>query len=132
MQPVGVILEGDQTGQELLVQALRVLAPDVLGVKFELVHFDLSLENRRRTRNRVVQQAAEALKRYRCGLKAATITPEGKDDVGSPNALLREAIGAQVILRTGRRIPGVRTIAGVVAPIAVVRMAVDDAYGAGE
>ncbi len=132
MQPAGVILEGDQTGQELLVQALRVLAPDVVGVKFELVHFDLSLENRRRTRNLVVQHAAEALKRYRCGLKAATITPEGKDDVGSPNALLREAIGAQVILRTGRRIPGVRTIAGVVAPIAVVRMAVDDAYGAGE
>ncbi len=132
MPPVVVILEGDQTGQELLVQALRVLAADVLGVKFELVHFDLSLENRRRTRNLVVQHAAEALNRYRYGLKAATITPEGKDDVGSPNALLREAIGAQVILRTGRRIPGVRTIAGVVAPIAVVRMAVDDAYGAGE
>lgn len=127
-----VILEGDQTGQELLVQALRVLAADVIGVRLEFAHFDLSLENRRRTRNRVIDRAAEALKKHRRGLKAATITPEGKDDVGSPNALLREAIGAQVILRTGRRIPGVRPIAGVVAPIAVVRMAVEDAYGAKE
>ncbi len=37
-----------------------------------------------------------------------------------------------MILRTGRRIPGVRPLAGVVAPIAVVRMAVEDAYGARE
>jgi isocitrate/isopropylmalate dehydrogenase len=65
-------------------------------------------------------------------LKAATITPEGKDDVGSPNRILREEINADVILRTGRRIPGVRPIAGVHAPISVVRMARDDAYGATE
>ena len=37
----------------------------------------------------------------RFGLKAATITPEGKDDVGSPNRLLREAIDGKVIIRTG-------------------------------
>jgi cytidyltransferase-like protein len=41
-------------------------------------------------------------------------------------------IGATVILRTGRRIPGVRPVAGVVAPITVVRMAVGDAYNARE
>ena len=41
------------------------------------------------------------------GIKAATITPEGKDDVGSPNRILREAIDGKVIIRTGRRIPGV-------------------------
>lgn len=66
------------------------------------------------------------------GIKAATITPEGKDDVGSPNAILREAIDGKVILRTGRRIPGVRPMGGVYAPIVDVRMAVDDAYGAKE
>ena len=66
------------------------------------------------------------------GLKAATITPEEPDDVGSPNALLREAIDGKVILRTGRRLSGVRPIGGVHAPISIVRMAVGDAYGARE
>ncbi|MDR5690293.1 MAG: isocitrate/isopropylmalate family dehydrogenase, partial [Armatimonadota bacterium] len=123
-----VVLEGDLTGQELLEQALRLLDPSVCGFPLQLVRFDLSLAHRRATGNRVVHEAAEALRRYRVGLKAATTTPEGPGDVGSPNALLRELIGAQVILRTGRRIPGVRPLAGVVAPIAVVRMAVEDAY----
>jgi isocitrate/isopropylmalate dehydrogenase len=66
------------------------------------------------------------------GLKAATITPPEAGDVGSPNALLREEIDGSVILRTGRRIPRVRPVGGVHAPIAIVRMAVDDAYGAQE
>ena len=64
------------------------------------------------------------------GLKAATITPEGRDDVGSPNRILREEVDGKVIIRTGRRIPGVTPVAGVHDPISVVRMAVDDAYGA--
>ena len=37
-----------------------------------------------------------------------------------------------MIVRTGRRLPGVAPIAGVHHPISVVRMAVDDAYGADE
>ena len=65
------------------------------------------------------------------GLKAATVTPEGKDDVGSPNRILREEVDGKVIVRTGRRIPGVvGPVSGVYHPISVVRMAVDDAYGA--
>lgn len=127
-----VVLQGDQTGQELLDEALRVLSPSILPPNTSFLTFDLSLENRRATRNQVVFDAAEAVRKYRLGLKAATITPDDPDDVGSPNALLREAINAQVILRVGRRLPPVRPIAGVHAPIAVVRMAVDDAYGAKE
>ena len=38
-----VVLDGDETGQELLEQALRVLDPDVLGIEFEQQSFDLSL-----------------------------------------------------------------------------------------
>ena len=45
------------------------------------------------------------------GIKAATITPEGKDDVGSPNRILREEVDGKVIIRTGRRIPGVTPVA---------------------
>ena len=37
-----------------------------------------------------------------------------------------------MIVRTGRRIPGVPPVGGVHAPISVVRMAVGDAYGASE
>ena len=66
------------------------------------------------------------------GIKAATITPEGANDVGSPNRLIREAIDGKVIVRTGRWIPGVSPVAGVHHPISVVRMAVEDAYGAEE
>jgi isocitrate dehydrogenase (NAD+) len=125
-----VALEGDQTGQELLEQALRVLDPDVLGIGIELTRFDLSLDNRRRTRNAVCEEAANAMRRTGLGLKAATITPEGADDVGSPNRIIREAIDGTVILRTGRRLPGVTPVGGIHHPIAVCRMAVGDAYGA--
>ncbi|HET8592985.1 MAG TPA: isocitrate/isopropylmalate family dehydrogenase, partial [Solirubrobacterales bacterium] len=123
---------GDQTGQELLEQALRVVAPDVIGLEVELERFDLSLENRRRTRNEVCTEAARAMTEAGFGIKAATVTPEGADDVGSPNRLIREAIEGRVIVRTGRRIPGVSPVAGIHHPISVVRMAVEDAYGAEE
>lgn len=125
-------LKGDETGQELLEQALRVLHPDVLGIPIELDFHDLSLEERRRTGNEVVREAAAAILRCGYGLKAATITPEGAGDVGSPNAILRRETGAEVIIRTGRRLSGVRPVGGIHAPISVVRMAVDDAYGAEE
>jgi isocitrate/isopropylmalate dehydrogenase len=127
-----IVLEGDQTGQELLEEALRVIHPDVTHVPTEFQRFNLSLENRRATKNDVVRAAAAAMAQTGLGLKAATITPEIKGDVGSPNAILREQIDGKVILRTGRRIPSVRPVGGVHSPIAVVRMAVDDAYGAKE
>ncbi len=126
------VLEGDETGQELLDEALRVLDPGVIGFDVGLERFDLSLESRRKTENKVVYEAAAAIREHRLGLKAATVTPEGADDVGSPNRILREEIGGRVIVRTGRRIPGVIPHGGVHAPISVVRMAVGDAYGAKE
>jgi isocitrate dehydrogenase (NAD+) len=127
-----VVLEGDETGQELLEEALRVLAKEVSGVDLEFKRYDLSLESRRATKNGIVYEAAAALREAGLGLKAATITPEGSDDVGSPNRILREEIGGRVIVRTGRRIPGVAPLGGVHAPISIVRMAVGGAYGAKE
>lgn len=131
-KPIIAVLQGDQTGQELLDESLRVLDPAVTRFDVEFKTFDLSLESRRSSKNRIVYDAAECIKQTGFGIKAATITPGNPDDVGSPNALLREAIDGQVILRTGRRIPAVRPLAGVYAPISVVRMAVEDAYGAKE
>jgi len=127
------ILQGDETGQELLDEALRVLDPSVIRITdLDYETFDLSLENRRKTQNQVVHEAAARIVETGLGIKAATITPGDPDDVGSPNALLRELIDGSVILRTGRRIPSVRPLAGVHAPIAVVRMAVEGAYAAEE
>jgi len=127
-----VVLEGDETGQELLEESLRVLNGDLLGLELELPRFDLSLESRRQTDNGVVDQAAAAMREAGLGLKAATITPEGAGDVGSPNRILRERVDGKVIVRSGRRLPGVAPIAGVYHPISIVRMAVEDAYGAAE
>jgi isocitrate dehydrogenase (NAD+) len=127
-----VILEGDQTGQELLEEALRVLTPEVIGTTLELQRFDLSLESRRASDNGIVYEAAAAIREHGLALKAATITPETRGDVGSPNRILREEIGGKVIVRTGRRIPGIVPLGGVHSPISVVRMAVGDAYGAKE
>jgi isocitrate/isopropylmalate dehydrogenase len=125
-------MHGDQTGEELLQEALRVLVPDVIGLELDFQHIDISLEKRRATKNEVVREAAEAMLQTGLGMKAATITPTEPGDVGSPNALLRELIDGTVILRTGRRIPRVLPVAGVHDPISIVRMAVDDAYGAKE
>ena len=127
-----VVLAGDETGQELLEEALRVLDPGVIGIPLEFEHYDLSLESRRATENGVVYDAAHAVRDRGLGLKAATVTPEQAGDVGSPNRILREEIGGRVIVRTGRRIPGIAPLGGVHAPISVVRMAVGDAYGAKE
>src|ERR671920_510056 len=126
-----IVLEGDETGQELLEQSVRVLDADLLGIELELEYYDLSLEKRRETGNEIVHEAARAMREAGFGLKAATVTPEGKDDVGSPNRILREEVDGKVIVRTGRRIPGVvGPVSGVHHPISVVRMAVEDAYGA--
>jgi len=126
-----IVLQGDETGQELLEEALLVLDPEVLGIPIDLERFDLSLEHRRATGNEVVTEAARSMRAAGLGIKAATVTPEGRDDVGSPNRILREEVGGKVIIRTGRRIPGVvGPVSGVHHPISVVRMAVEDAYGA--
>lgn len=126
------VLEGDETGQELLVEALRLLDKSVIDIDLAFERFDLSLANRRATNNTVVHDAAKAMTRTGLGIKAATITPEVTGDVGSPNAILRREIDGKVIVRTGRRLPGVRPVAGIHSPISIVRMAVGDAYGAKE
>jgi isocitrate dehydrogenase (NAD+) len=53
-----VVLEDDQTGQELLEEALHVLDPNVIRVPLNLVRFDLPLEERRATDNQIVRDSA--------------------------------------------------------------------------
>ena len=126
-----VVLDGDETGQELLEQALRVLDPGGDGPRRRARAPRPVARAPARDGERVVSEAAAAMREAGFGIKAATVTPEGKDDVGSPNRILREEVDGKVIVRTGRRIPGaVGPVSGVHYPISVVRMAVGDAYGA--
>ena len=115
----------------MLVEALRVLEPDVVDAP-EFDRHDLSLERRRETDNAVVHDAAATIRKTRLWAEGGDDHAEVAGDVGSPNAILRREIDGKVIVRTGRRIPGVRPVAGIHAPISVVRMAVGDAYGARE
>src|SRR4028118_2385461 len=79
-----------------------------------------------------VPGAAAGMKGCGFGIKAATVTPETPGGLGSPNAILRKGIDGTVIVRTGRRIPGVNPVTGVHSPAPATRRAVDDAYGAEE
>ena len=97
-----VVLEGDQTGQELLEEALRVVDQAIIGLDLNFSRYDLSLENRRETQNSVVIEAAAAIRSAGLGRKAATITPTERDDVGSPNRILRERPPWHVISSTAR------------------------------
>jgi isocitrate/isopropylmalate dehydrogenase len=121
-----VIMHGDGTGEELLEQAQRVIQP--LGI--EVVDYDLSLENRSSTENRVVHEAAEAVREHGVGVKAATDTVQ---PWGSPNRILREVMDAHVILRRGEPLLGIEPrLRDLDRAISIVRMATGDAYGAHE
>ena len=71
-----VVLEGDERGQELLEESLRVLEPGVIGVELDFPRFDLSLERRRQTENGIVHEAAAAVREHGLGLKAATVAAD--------------------------------------------------------
>ena len=63
-----VVLEGDETGQELLEQSLRLLDSQLLGLELELGRFDLSLENLEHFEDDRRRQAGT---RFRAGALAA-------------------------------------------------------------
>ena len=128
-----VVLEGDQTGQEL---ARRVPARPHSGrdrLRPDAARYDL--RSRVAGGQTATPSCTKPPPRSASTASASRRRPSRRrqrDDVGSPNRILREEIGGKVIVRTGRRIPGVVPLAGVYAPISIVRMAVGDAYGATE
>ena len=127
-----IVLEGDETGQELLEQAIRVLDPGLSSAStLELVHYDLSLEKRRETDNEVVHEAARGDARGR-------LRHQGRDDHarGQGRRRLPEPHPPRGGRRQGHRphraaaSRASRPSPASTHPISVVRMAVDDAYGA--
>jgi len=104
----------------------------------ELDYYDLSMENRDATDDKVTVEAAEAIKRHGVGVKCATITPDEarvkefnlKKMWKSPNGTIRNILGG-VVFREPiicRNVP--RLIPGWTQPIVVGRHAFADQYKA--
>jgi isocitrate dehydrogenase len=73
-------------------------------LELDIKYFDLSIENRDRTDDKVTIEAAEAIKKYDVGIKCATITPDEervkefklKKMWKSPNGTIRNILGGTV------------------------------------
>jgi isocitrate dehydrogenase len=104
----------------------------------ELDSYDLSIESRDATDDRITVEAAEAIKRHGVGVKCATITPDEarveefglKDMYRSPNGTIRNILGG-VIFREPIVIANVpRLVPGWTKPIVIGRHAFGDQYRA--
>jgi isocitrate dehydrogenase len=102
----------------------------------DLLYFDLGIENRDKTEDRVTVEAAEATKKYGVAVKCATITPDEarvhefhlKQMWKSPNGTIRNILGG-VIFREPiicRNVP--RLVPGWTKPIVIGRHAFGDQY----
>jgi isocitrate dehydrogenase len=104
----------------------------------DLKYYDLSIESRDATDDRITVEAAEAIKRYGVGVKCATITPDEarveefglKEMYKSPNGTVRNILGG-VIFREPIVISNIpRLVPGWTKPIVIGRHAFGDQYRA--
>jgi isocitrate dehydrogenase len=104
----------------------------------ELVYFDLGIESRDASEDRITVEAAEAIKRHGVGVKCATITPDEarveefglKEMYRSPNGTIRNILGG-VIFREPIVISNIpRLVPGWTKPIVIGRHAFGDQYRA--
>ena len=104
----------------------------------ELLYYDLGIQKRDETRDRITIEAAEAVKKIGVGVKCATITPDEarvkefdlKEMYRSPNGTIRNILGG-VIFREPiicRNVP--RLVPGWTKPIIIGRHAYGDQYRA--
>src|SRR6185369_16163698 len=97
-----VELDGDEMTRIIWKMIREQLILPFLDV--ELKYYDLSIENRDNTEDKVTVEAAEAIKQYGVGVKCATITPdEGrvkefnlKKMWRSPNGTIRNVLGGTI------------------------------------
>ena len=71
-----VELDGDEMTRILWQWIKELLIEPYIELKSE--YYDLGLENRDRTDDRVTIDSAEAIKKYGVGVKCATITPNAQ------------------------------------------------------
>lgn len=133
-----VELDGDEMTRILWGKIKEKLLLPYIDLK--TLYFDLGLENRDKTNDRVTHEAADAIKEYGVGVKCATITPNAdrvkeynlKEMWPSPNATIRAALDGTVfrspIILKGIE-PYVKTWK---KPITIARHAYGDVYKAVE
>ncbi len=104
----------------------------------DLKYYDLGMEHRDATDDRVTVESAEAIKEYGVGVKCATITPDEarveefglKEMYRSPNGTVRNILGG-VIFREPIVISNIpRLVPGWTKPIVIGRHAFGDQYRA--
>ena len=131
-----VELDGDEMTRIIWDLIKKKLILPYLDIKLE--YFDLGIENRDKTDDRVTVESAEAIKRVGVGVKCATITPDEarveefhlKKMWKSPNGTIRNILGG-VIFREPiicKNVP--RLVPGWTQPIVVGRHAFGDQYRA--
>ncbi|WP_407522177.1 NADP-dependent isocitrate dehydrogenase [Methylobacterium oryzisoli] len=131
-----VELDGDEMTRIIWQSIKDKLIHPYLDIPLE--YYDLGVEHRDATNDKVTVEAAEAIKRHGVGVKCATITPDEarvkefnlKEMWKSPNGTIRNILGG-VIFREPiicRNVP--RLVPGWTQPIVVGRHAFGDQYRA--
>jgi isocitrate dehydrogenase len=131
-----VELDGDEMTRIIWSLIKTKLIHPYLDIPLE--YYDLSVENRDKTRDQVTIDAANAIKKHGAGVKCATITPDEarvkefnlKQMWKSPNGTIRNILGG-VIFREPIICSNVpRLVPGWTRPIIVGRHAFGDQYRA--
>jgi len=131
-----VELDGDEMTRIIWSFIKQQLIVPYLDVQLEC--YDLGIENRDATDDRVTVEAAEAIKRHGVGVKCATITPDEarvqefglKEMYRSPNGTIRNILGG-VIFREPIVIANIpRLVPSWTKPIVIGRHAFGDQYRA--
>jgi isocitrate dehydrogenase len=135
LKPV-VELDGDEMTRIIWSFIKEQLILPYLDV--ELEYYDLGIESRDATEDKITVEAAEAIKRHGVGVKCATITPDEarveefglKEMYRSPNGTIRNILGG-VIFREPIVISNIpRLVPGWTKPIVIGRHAFGDQYRA--
>ncbi len=131
-----VELDGDEMTRVIWAAIKDMLILPHLAV--DLKYFDLSIENRDATDDRVTVDSANAIKQYGVGVKCATITPDEarvkefdlKHMWKSPNGTIRNILDGAIFREPiiCRNVP--RYVPGWTKPIIVGRHAFGDQYRA--
>lgn len=129
-----VEIDGDEMTRVLWAWVKDILIRPYVDLKTE--YYDLSLENRDATEDKITKDAAEACLKYGVGVKCATITPNAQrvEEFGlkrmwaSPNATIR-AIMDGTVFRAPVLVRGITPLVPAwTQPIIIARHAYGDVY----